>query len=512
MASIEKIQIGGVTYDLSASGNYVEKTGDTMSGTLHVPDIEGLHSEQQLFIHQLDSGIKIENERAIPYDESTAAPLLLRSTYDNIELSAGDATTDNENDNASNIIVDGKIISLHSRLYDTAVDDPENYYYAADGSIQSIPNVSGYVAKAGDTMTGDLTMSNSKINFGTNLNVGVNSSNTGVKITAGANTFDLGTGGADLESTSGSIGIRTTSDGIHIDSGGGAQLTATGQLIIQSTDATPSAIQISADYGTVSISSNGGDNSHCYATDGSIQKIPTPGDPNQKAFSKVKVGSTTINSTTTTDTLELVAGTNVTLTPNTTNKTVTISASGGGTGSYLPLTGGTMSGDIDMDYGYSINNVNYVTNSLNPVYLQGVKGEVMVVDKTAVHPDSSLGLDLGTTSKLWNDVYANKMSSTLGFFQTSDKNLKNIHGEIDLNKAYDLIDKCSTILYDLKDDPKHKEQIGVIAQEIEEFFPEIINTDENGLKSVDYARLTVVIMRVLKDLMTRVTNIESKLK
>lgn len=358
MASIEKIQIGGVTYDLSASGNYVEKTGDTMSGNL-------------IMSHNL-----IKDVSSITFDSD---------------------------DNNSPIIYE------------------ENGKLLIDNS------------------------STIKINSDEQIYVD----------------------GANISISASGLGINATS--------------------------------------------NSSPNKY-FATDGTIQEIPTPGDPNQNAFSKVKVGSTTINSTTTTDTLELVAGTNVTLTPNTTNKTVTISASGGGTGSYLPLTGGTMSGDIDMNYGHSLNNVNYVTNNLNPVYLQGVKGEVMVVDKTAVYPDNSLGLDLGTTSKLWNDIYANRISSTLGFFQTSDKNLKNIHGEIDLNKAYDLIDKCSTILYDLKDDPKHKEQIGVIAQEIEEFFPEIINTDENGLKSVDYARLTVVIMRVLKDLMTRVTNIESKLK
>lgn len=48
---------------------------------------------------------------------------------------------------------------------------------------------------------------------------------------------------------------------------------------------------------------------------------------NQNAFSNVKVGSTTVSADTKTDTLELVAGTNVTLTPDATNDTVTINAS-----------------------------------------------------------------------------------------------------------------------------------------------------------------------------------------
>lgn len=47
---------------------------------------------------------------------------------------------------------------------------------------------------------------------------------------------------------------------------------------------------------------------------------------NQNAFSNVKVGSTTVAADSKTDTLELVAGTNVTLTPDATNDKVTISA------------------------------------------------------------------------------------------------------------------------------------------------------------------------------------------
>lgn len=50
---------------------------------------------------------------------------------------------------------------------------------------------------------------------------------------------------------------------------------------------------------------------------------PSNAQPNQNAFSNVKVGSTTVAADTTTDTLEL-AGSNVTITPDTTNDKVTI--------------------------------------------------------------------------------------------------------------------------------------------------------------------------------------------
>ena len=63
-------------------------------------------------------------------------------------------------------------------------------------------------------------------------------------------------------------------------------------------------------------------------TDGKIassSKISV-GDANQNAFSNVKVGTSTIAADSTTDTLELAAGSNITLTPDTTNDKVTIAA------------------------------------------------------------------------------------------------------------------------------------------------------------------------------------------
>lgn len=105
---------------------------------------------------------------------------------------------------------------------------------------------------------------------------------------------------------------------------------------------------------------------------------------------------------------------------------------------------------------------------------------------------------------------SDRMNSTNGFFQTSDLRKKDVKGEVDLSKAYDLIDKCQTIIYTLKDSEQSKEQIGLIAQEIREFFPEVIYEDEDGMLSLDYSRLTVVIFRVLKDLIRRVDKLEAK--
>ena len=68
---------------------------------------------------------------------------------------------------------------------------------------------------------------------------------------------------------------------------------------------------------------------HKFTTAADITKlagIATGAEVNQNAFSNVKVGSTTVSADSKTDTLELVAGSNVTLTPDATNDKVTIAA------------------------------------------------------------------------------------------------------------------------------------------------------------------------------------------
>ena len=68
---------------------------------------------------------------------------------------------------------------------------------------------------------------------------------------------------------------------------------------------------------------------------------------NQNAFSNIKVGSSTIAADSKTDTLELAAGSNITLTPDTTNDKVTIAAS-------IPMAGVSTLGGIKVGSGLSI--------------------------------------------------------------------------------------------------------------------------------------------------------------
>lgn len=105
---------------------------------------------------------------------------------------------------------------------------------------------------------------------------------------------------------------------------------------------------------------------------------------------------------------------------------------------------------------------------------------------------------------------AGKMQAANGFFETSDSRLKTIKSNIDTTAAIDFIKSANVINFNWKSDTSEepKNNIGLIAQDVEQYYPEFVSTNEDGYKSVDYAKLCTVLIPVLKDLITRVEKLE----
>lgn len=80
-----------------------------------------------------------------------------------------------------------------------------------------------------------------------------------------------------------------------------------------------------------------------------LSGIATGAEVNQNAFSNVKVGSTTIAADTKTDTLEVVAGNNINVTPDATNDKITISSDATKTEITPVLTSGTPIATLTID-------------------------------------------------------------------------------------------------------------------------------------------------------------------
>jgi hypothetical protein len=67
------------------------------------------------------------------------------------------------------------------------------------------------------------------------------------------------------------------------------------------------------------------------------------------------------------------------------------------------------------------------------------------------------------------------------------------------------------VTYTRNDNEEGGQQVGVIAQEIEKILPQVVLTadDEMGTKSVDYSRLTAVLIEAVKELTTRIEKLEN---
>ena len=75
------------------------------------------------------------------------------------------------------------------------------------------------------------------------------------------------------------------------------------------------------------------------------------------------------------------------------------------------------------------------------------------------------------------------------------KDIKNI------KNALDNITHLRGITFRWKDNEEDTgEHLGVIAQEVESVFPEVVSTDDKGYKSVDYSKLTAPLIEAVKEL------------
>lgn len=92
--------------------------------------------------------------------------------------------------------------------------------------------------------------------------------------------------------------------------------------------------------------------------------------------------------------------------------------------------------------------------------------------------------------------------------QSSDVRLKKDIQTLDnaLEKAM----KMRGVSYKWKTDVSNENpQIGVIAQEVEKIYPEFVRTDENGMKSVNYAQMTAVLIEAVKELNSEIKDLKN---
>lgn len=93
-----------------------------------------------------------------------------------------------------------------------------------------------------------------------------------------------------------------------------------------------------------------------------------------------------------------------------------------------------------------------------------------------------------------------------GFFKESDIRLKS--NIVPLNHTLEQICNIPTVSFDIR----NKHQIGTIAQDIENDFVDIVDTDSDGMKSVDYCMLGVVAVEGIKLLKQEIEDLKKQVE
>lgn len=213
-------------------------------------------------------------------------------------------------------------------------------YFDTASNKAMVYNGSAWVPWEADTNTVTGVKGNSESSYRTG-NVNITAANVGaVPTTRKVNGHALS---GDVTVTASDVGLGSVTDGAEINQNAFSNVkvgsttvaadskTDTLELVAGSNvtltpDATNDKVTIAATDTTYSDATTSAHGLMSTTDKSKLDGIASGAEVNQNAFSNVKVGSSTVAADSKTDTLELVAGSNVTLTPDTTNDKVTIAA------------------------------------------------------------------------------------------------------------------------------------------------------------------------------------------
>ena len=153
-----------------------------------------------------------------------------------------------------------------------------------------------------------------------------------------------------------------------------------------------------------------------------------------------------------------------------------------------------------------------VTGATGPL-VAGTFGQTLRNDGTSWVATSSIyndgtNIGIGTTSPSFKLHVIGRLK-TDGINETSDVRLKkNI---VPLTDALKKVLELQGVTYEWKKEGMEKgTQLGLIAQEVEKVIPEVVSTDKEGFKSIQYSVLVAVLIEAVKEQQQTIKNQQTK--
>ena len=116
-------------------------------------------------------------------------------------------------------------------------------------------------------------------------------------------------------------------------------------------------------------------------------------------------------------------------------------------------------------------------------------------------------IDLGLSAVAFKDAYFSGTVNAANFNTTSDATLKtNVET---LTGSLDAVKSLRGVSFDWIENGNS--EVGVIAQEVEAVLPDVVSTNDQGIKSVKYGNMVALLIEAMKEQQLRIEALEAKL-
>lgn len=161
----------------------------------------------------------------------------------------------------------------------------------------------------------------------------------------------------------------------------------------------------------------------------------------------------------------------------------------------------------------TLNAVGYIYG--NGAFLTGISAGATINDQsttnflqypvfTTTTSGTATSLNVATTRVTFN-VATGTLSATI-FNTTSDENKKD--NIITISNSLNIVEKLRGVGFNWKDNGRPS--YGLIAQEVEQVIPEIVETNSDGTKTLNYDAIIGFLIEAIKDLSAKVGELEKK--
>jgi len=81
-----------------------------------------------------------------------------------------------------------------------------------------------------------------------------------------------------------------------------------------------------------------------------------------------------------------------------------------------------------------------------------------------------------------------------------------------IDNPLSIVKNINGIYFNWKNDKSKTRDIGFIAQDVEKFLPEVVKTDKDGYKSLDYGKLTPLLIEAIKEQQKQIEELKKEIE